>query len=46
MEKYEQVIIKCPACGKRMKIIKLKAISTEGLLCQKCGQGGEKTEND
>lgn len=39
MEEYEQVIITCPNCGKKMKITKLKKLSTEGMLCQKCGRG-------
>jgi hypothetical protein len=29
-----------------MKKDKLKSISIEGLLCQKCGQGNEKPERD
>jgi len=37
MEEYEKVVIKCPSCGKKMKLVKLKKLSTEGLLCQKCG---------
>ena len=43
---YELVIFTCPSCGKKVKMVKLKSISIEGLLCQKCGQGNEKIETN
>ena len=43
---YEVVILTCPSCGKKVRMVKHKKLSIEGLLCQKCGQGNEKPEND
>ena len=43
---YEVVTFICPSCGKKVRMVKLKSISIEGLLCQKCGQGKEKPETD
>lgn len=34
---FEEKIIKCASCGKKIKVIIRKGYSTEGLLCQKCG---------
>ncbi|MBU4501574.1 MAG: hypothetical protein KKA79_03215 [Nanoarchaeota archaeon] len=44
--KYEVVTFVCPSCGKKVSMVKLKSISIDGLLCQKCGQGNEKPEQD
>ncbi|MDP2908327.1 MAG: hypothetical protein Q8N77_00820 [Nanoarchaeota archaeon] len=44
--KHEIVTFVCPSCGKKVRMVKSKAISIEGLLCQKCGQGSEKPERD
>lgn len=43
---YEIVTFTCPSCGKKVRMVKLKSVSIKGLLCQKCGQGDEMTEND
>jgi len=45
--KYEVVTFVCPNCGKKVKrMVKLKSLSIDGLLCQKCGQGNENLERD
>ena len=36
---FEEVIVTCANCGKKMKIIKLNRLNTEGMLCQSCGIG-------
>ncbi len=43
---YEIVTFVCPSCGKKVRMVKHKKLSIEGLLCQKCGQGSEKLETD
>ena len=45
-EQFEEVIFKCPNCQKKVKILKRKGYSIEGLLCQKCGLGEEKPNQD
>jgi len=37
---YEEVIVKCPSCGREFRLIKSSAFSTEGMLCQRCAAGG------
>jgi len=41
---FEEKIIKCASCGKKIKVIIRKGYSTEGLLCQKCGLGIDKLD--
>lgn len=43
---YEEVEFVCANCGKKVKMIKLKGYSTEGLLCQRCSLGEERPEFD
>jgi len=43
---YEHITVICPACGKKMHMLKHKRLSTEGMLCQKCGMGAEKPGHD
>jgi DNA-directed RNA polymerase subunit RPC12/RpoP len=38
---FEEVEFVCSNCGKKVKMIKRKGYSTEGLLCQKCGLSEE-----
>jgi len=45
-EEFEERIIRCANCGKKMKIIVKKGYNTEGLLCQKCGLGEEIKDED
>ncbi|MBU0628432.1 MAG: hypothetical protein KKC75_04530 [Nanoarchaeota archaeon] len=37
---FEEVIVKCPNCGREFKIVKSSAFNTEGMLCQRCAAGG------
>ena len=36
---YEEVEFICANCSKKVKMLKVKGMSTEGMLCQKCGLG-------
>ena len=35
----EQVIITCANCGRPFKVLKLKGLSLEGTICQRCSLG-------
>lgn len=35
---FEEIIAECSICGKKMKFVKRKGASVEGLICQKCGK--------
>jgi Zn finger protein HypA/HybF involved in hydrogenase expression len=37
---FEEVVIKCPSCGRGFRIVKSSGFSTEGMLCQRCAAGG------
>lgn len=37
---FEEVIIKCPSCGREFKVVKSSGFSMEGMLCQRCAAGG------
>ncbi len=37
---FEEVIIKCPNCGREFRIVKSAGFSAEGMLCQRCSAGG------
>ncbi len=37
---FEEVIVRCPSCGKDFRIVKSSSFSTEGMLCQRCAAGG------
>ena len=43
---YEEVEFTCANCGKHVKMIKVTGYSTEGLLCQRCGQGEDISDDD
>jgi DNA-directed RNA polymerase subunit RPC12/RpoP len=43
---YEEVEFVCAACGKKVKMLKTTGISTEGMLCQRCGLGEESLDDD
>ncbi len=45
-EEFEEVEFNCPNCGKKVKMLKRKGYSIEGLLCQRCGLGEEKPDTD
>ena len=32
---FEEVVIKCPSCGRGFRIVKSSGFSTEGMLCQR-----------
>jgi hypothetical protein len=36
---FEEVVVSCANCGRRMKVIKVRGLDTEGMLCQSCGTG-------
>lgn len=36
---FEEIEFTCANCGKTVKMIKTSDLSTEGMLCQKCGMG-------
>lgn len=36
---FEEITFTCPNCGKEIKMIKLKGLNTEGMLCQQCSKG-------
>ena len=38
---FEEVEFICASCGKKVKMLKVKGFSTEGMLCQKCSFGEE-----
>lgn len=35
---FEEVITVCTVCGKKMKFVKRKGASMEGVVCQACGR--------
>jgi len=35
---YEEVEVECIGCGKKRKIVKLKARKINSFLCQRCGK--------
>jgi len=37
---FEEVVIKCPSCGREFRIVKSAGFSPEGMLCQRCSAGG------
>lgn len=37
---FEEVVIRCPSCGREFRIVKSAGFSTEGMLCQRCSAGG------
>jgi len=41
---FEEVTFVCSGCGRQVKMIKLKGLGTEGLLCQRCSQGEIETD--
>jgi len=43
---FEEIEFICSSCGKKVKMIKNKGYSTEGLLCQRCSFGEEAFEDD
>ncbi len=41
---FEEVVVACANCGKKMKVIKVHGLNTEGMLCQSCGAGETKAD--
>ncbi len=41
---FEEITLVCPGCGRQVKMIKLKGLNTEGLLCQRCAEGEIETD--
>ena len=41
---FEEVTVTCASCGKKMKAIKIRGMSMEGMLCQSCGAGDISTD--
>jgi len=37
-QQFEEVVAYCRVCGKKMKFVKRKGASIEGLICQRCGK--------
>ncbi|MBW2974543.1 hypothetical protein KY366_02395 [Candidatus Woesearchaeota archaeon] len=37
---FEEVVIKCPSCGREFRVVKSSSFSMEGMLCQRCAAGG------
>ena len=37
---FEEVVVRCPSCGREFRIVKSSAFNTEGMLCQRCAAGG------
>ncbi len=37
---FEEVIVKCPSCGREFRVVKSSGFSMEGMLCQRCAAGG------
>jgi hypothetical protein len=37
---FEEVVVKCPSCGREFRMVKSSSFSTEGMLCQRCAAGG------
>ena len=37
---FEEVIVKCPSCGREFRVVKSSKFSIEGMLCQRCAAGG------
>jgi|TARA_Y100000310_G_scaffold339083_1_gene430631 ribosomal protein L37AE/L43A len=46
MDEFEEADFVCPNCHKKVKMLKRKGVSIDGLLCQKCGLGDEKPDQD
>ncbi len=36
---FEEITFVCSGCGKQVRMVKLKGLGTEGLLCQRCAEG-------
>ncbi len=45
-EEFEEIEFKCSNCGKKIKMLKRKNYSIDGLLCQRCGLGEENPDQD
>lgn len=43
---FEEVVISCANCGKKMKMIKFRGLGTSGMICQGCGAGETKADRD
>jgi len=41
---FEEVVVTCINCGRKVKVIKVKGFDTDSFLCQKCGLGIEKRD--
>lgn len=41
---FEEVIVTCVSCGRKVKVIKFKGFDTDSFLCQKCGFGIERPD--
>ena len=37
---FEEVVAKCPSCGRKFRVVKSSSFSMEGMLCQRCAAGG------
>jgi len=37
---FEEVVVKCPNCGREFRVVKSSGFSMEGMLCQRCAAGG------
>jgi hypothetical protein len=37
---FEEVVVKCPSCGREFRVVKSSKFSIEGMLCQRCATGG------
>ncbi len=37
---FEEVVVKCPSCGRAFRVVKSSGFSMEGMLCQRCAAGG------
>ena len=41
---FEEVIVTCVNCGRKVKVVKVKGFDINSFLCQKCGFGIEKID--
>jgi len=37
---FEEVVVKCPSCGREFRVVKSSHFNMEGMLCQRCAAGG------
>lgn len=43
---FEEVVYKCPGCGRELRVVKVSGYDITSMLCQRCAMGGELMEEE